>query len=149
MKIITGPYEKVRKKCSEIFKTDFFEFSFPFVDEGAERFRELDRFLFESRKKTRFKNRYKGNVVIDVSAWNDRGIFNDYFDSFMYFIIDSMDESGFILTADKPCSAELISRLKRFFDISEICLTKKKKAQKVTIGFAPSSEKEDDEDVRI
>ena len=149
MKIITGSFEKVKKQIKIKMGNEYFEFFFPYVEESADRFREIDRFLYESRKHTRFKNAYIGNIVIDISEWNNNRRFNNYFDAFMYFIIDNMNLNRFIFTADKPCNRELFERLQKYFKIEEMCLEAVKPKQKIKIGFALPEEKEDPSNVRI
>ena len=148
MKIITGSYEKVKKEIEKLIGNDYFEFFFPYVEDSVDRFREIDRFLYESRKHTRFKNRYVGNIVIDITDWNNREC-NKYFDAFMYFVKDNTDLNRFIFTVDKPSSRELIERLSVFFTINEKSLETMKPKQKIKIGFALPEEKEDALHVRV
>ena len=149
MELISGSYEKVKHECEKMIGKEYFEFFFPYVEDNVDRFREIDRFLYESRKQTRFKNSYVGNVVIDISDWNNRSSFNKYFDAFMYFIKDNMNLNRFIFTADKPCNRELFERLQKYFKIEEMCLEAVKPKQKIKIGFALPEEKEDSSNVRI
>ena len=148
MKIITGSYEKVKQECSKYVDNTCFEFYFSYVSDSVERFREIDRFLYESRKRTRFKNKYIGDIVIDVSDWNNEEKLNNYFDLFMYFVKDNMEHNRFILTADKQCSKALLLRLKRFFKLEEVCLEPAKLDSKIKMGFALPDDKEESSNVR-
>lgn len=148
MRLIRGDYEKAVLYCSEMIKGDFFEFDFPFIPMN-ENFREIDRFLWESRHQcTRFKNRFEGRAVIDVSDWN-RHFPNDYFDAFMYFLKDNEAYVACTLISSESWSEEVTERLKRLFDVKEADVSggsgdaKKKKA----IGFYVDFEKGEKENV--
>ena len=86
MYLVQGKYSEAIAKCQKILDGNYFEFEFLYTDE-SERFREIDRFLYESRHTLRFENEYRGNVVIDISDWNEKT--NSYFDAFMYFLKDN------------------------------------------------------------
>lgn len=144
MKLIKGNYIKVKKYIKNKFTDDYFEFNFPYVDEKAP-FKEINRFIDESKMKTRFKNKYLGNVVINITEWVDDTP-NKYFDAFMYFILDRELESNknkTIFTCEKECSTELTKKLNEFFeDIKIIDLGLKNKNAKHTIGFVCDSNQE-------
>lgn len=71
MYLVQGKYSEAIAKCQKILDDDYFEFEFLYTDE-SERFREIDRFLYESRHTLRFENEYRGNVVIDISGWSEK-----------------------------------------------------------------------------
>ena len=144
MTIITGTYERVKKEYEAKTGEPYFEFYFPFVKESERHFSEIDRFLWESRKLTRFKNRYEGEVLVDVSEWNEPGKGNNrFFNAFMYFLKDfSIQHNRVTLMADQPCCDALLLRLQRFFTIEEICLEPHKAQQPTKIGFIMLGDKE-------
>lgn len=134
MFLVTGNYTKVKHECERIFPTGFFDFNFLYVD-NPERFRELDRFLYESRHTLRFENEYTGNVVIDISEWNHRST-NTYFDAFMYFLKDNKNKYTCTFISNERCSDELIKKLKGFFgEIKEVQLPMPEEERKSRIGF--------------
>lgn len=141
MKIIIGSYEKVKDRCLKIFPGGYYDFNFLYVSEN-ERFREIDRFLYESRHLLRFKNEYTGNVVIDISEWNNK-ILNRYFDAFMFFVKDNLNRINCVFVINEKCNDELIAKLKSFFNIEQVLLQLPKEQPKVKIGFAINEEKEE------
>lgn len=134
MKLISGAYEALRERCDEQFRDGYFEFYFPYID-GDSRFREIDRFLYESKHTVRYKNSYTGNVVIDLSEWNRRGHFNEYFDAFMYFVKDRMRSVNCIFITDRQCGDELERRLSDFFELQHIPLEGGALPKRTRIGF--------------
>ena len=134
MKLITGIYSKVKDECNKIFSDGYFDFNFLYVSEN-EKFMEIDRFLYESRHTLRFKNEYHGNVVIDISEWNQKP-FNAYFEAFMYFIKDNKDKYECIMIVNEYCSTELHTKLKSFFhNIQELKLPGLYEQKRRKIGF--------------
>lgn len=141
MKLITGIYRKVKEECERIFSDGYFEFSFLYVPE-TEKFREIDRFLYESRHTLRFENEYTGNVILDISAWNHKPL-NSYFEAFMYFLKDNKDKYECVLIINERCSSEMREKLKDFFgDIKEIQKPVLHESKRVRIGFVIDEEKE-------
>ena len=139
VEIIQGKYERAKKHYEASKHKDYFEFEFPYVDLQSS-FREIDRFLWESRhEKTRFKNRYAGDVLIDITDWNNRQL-SLYFDAFMYFLKDNEDYKCTFMVRD-CCSAALKERLEEFFELSFVDLLGGVKTEIRTIGFV-SGEKE-------
>lgn len=132
MYLVQGKYSEAIAKCQKILDDDYFEFEFLYTDE-SERFREIDRFLYESRHTLRFENEYRGNVVIDISGWNKKH--NMYFDAFMYFLKDNADKYCCVLISNKKCSGKTIEKLNDLFTIEEICLSLPEEKKKVKIGF--------------
>ena len=103
-----GEYENIKKQLGE--KT-YFEFEVQY--EKCER--ELDRFLWESRKEmAQFKNQYKGPVVVDLSKWNTKQD-KPFFEAFLYFLKDNVNQLTFII--DNYPSKSLLLRLERHFNI--------------------------------
>lgn len=145
MRLIHGGYSEAIAYCRKKLKSDFFEFDFPFVS-MSENFREIDRFLWESRHQcTRFRNRYEGPVVIDVTDWNNQYP-NDYFDAFLYFLKSSEKSLTCTLISSEPFSQAVLDRINRLFDAKEISLSEAEKPRRKnrTIGFTSETvEKEE------
>lgn len=140
--LITGIYEKVKEECNKIFSTSqYFDFNLFYVPE-TDKFREIDRFLYDSRHMLRYENEYTGNVIVDISEWNNNTI-NIYFEAFMYFLKDNNAKYRCILIADDRCSEELMDKLKLFFsELKEIQLPVKTEKKPAQIGFVINDEKE-------
>lgn len=139
--LIQGKYEKAKAFYEKNVSKKYFEFQFAYVSQN-EVFKEIDRFLWESRHQmTRFKNNYKGPVLIDLSCWNDNDL-NTYFDAFMFLLKDNgFYECTFM--CQEECCEELLEKLKDYFEISITSLDIEKKVKKMTIGFvAPDKENE-------
>jgi len=148
MRLIHGDYEKCIEYCREMAGEEFFEFDFPFVS-SDEKFRELDRFLWESRHQhTRFQNRYEGRVVIDITAWNKRYP-NEYFEAFLYFLKGNEDIYSCVMISAEPYSHEVLEKLGKLFKIKEVQLdgASRSKNKKPKMGFAPSKEEEMNQNV--
>lgn len=144
MVIIQGNYENAISHCKLITDGKYFEFVFPYV-EREERFRELDRFIWESKHCLRFKNEYSGNVLIELSEWNEKSKyeFNEYFDAFMYYLRSKADKLRVIFFVNGKCSEILFEKLSEHFDIilmepgkGEVLLTE----HKTSIGFRSKGE---------
>ena len=141
MILITGDYNKIKSECEKIYQTGFFDFNFLYVSE-SERFREIDRFLFESRHTLRFENEYKGNVVIDISEWNNM-IINTYFEAFMYFIKDNKNKYDCVFILNERCSKDMREKLKDFFgEVKEVQMPALNEKKKNRIGFVLDDGKE-------
>ena len=141
MRLITGCYNKVKEECVRLFADSYYEFSFLYVPE-TERFREIDRFLYESRHTLRFENEYTGDVILDISEWNHKPL-NLYFEAFMYFIKDNKDKYECALIVNERCSSEMREKVKEFFvDIKEIQMPVLHESKKVRFGFVIEKEKE-------
>ena len=140
VKLVLAKYERLRSWCKDNFCNDYFEFCFSYTP-VREYFREIDRFLWESRhEKARFSNRYNGPTVIDITEWSDATP-NDYFDAFMYFTKDLAAENNVVLVSERACDVEVLSRLKRFFELEiSNLLEQKKDRQQRRIGFAVQKE---------
>ena len=140
MELVIANYEYTRSWCRDYFCNDYFEFCFSYTS-LKDRFREIDRYLWESRhEKTRFLNRYCGAVVIDISEWSE-AMPNDYFDAFMFFLKDLSTSCQIAMISDKACEEQIVTRLRRFFQIEISDLLEKKDLQKTRrIGFAVREE---------
>lgn len=154
MKLVQGDFKKTREYICTAIKGTCFEFDFPYIDENAV-FREINRFNDESKKLTRFKNKYTGNVVVDLTDWVDKTI-NEYFSAFMYYLVDRTLEfknSKLIFTSEKVCPHEFLTTIEDYFDnkIQVIDLgVKTKDTKKSYIGFITDddrSEKWEDRNV--
>lgn len=131
--IILGSYENAKRMYEQKNGKNYFEFEFSFVDQ-SQNFREINRFLWESKHEmTRFKNRYSGPVLIDLSQWNDEQP-NIYFDAFMYFLKDSEDiEVTFAV--DNDLSHQLKKRIEKLFELEIITLDREVEKEEARIGF--------------
>ena len=139
MEIIQGKYEKA-KRYYESFHTDYFEFEFVYVPQDSH-LREIDRFRWESRyEKTRFKNVYKGDVLIDLTEWNDAPD-SSHFDAFMYFLKDK-EEYNCTFLVRNTATKSLKKKLEEFFDLSLVDFSESQPCEMRTIGFV-GGEKED------
>lgn len=118
MVVIQGNYENAIRYCDFITGGEYFEFVFPYVEQ-EERFRELDRFLWESKHCFRFQNEYSGNVLVELSGWNDKSKydFNEYFDAFMYFLRNKADKLNVTFFVNGKCSEALFANLSKHFEI--------------------------------
>ncbi len=132
--LLQGKYEIAKKHYADATMTDFFEFDLSYVPKN-EHFRELDRFLWESKHTmTRFKNRYDGPVLINLTSWNSKEV-NEYFEAFMYFLKDSPGLKCTFIVENK-CNEQLLENLESFFEIKVMELTEvKEKEPKRKIGF--------------
>lgn len=140
MRLIQGDYGKIKKYMNDNMGSTYFEFNLPYVDDNCV-FKEINRFNDESRCITRFKNKYSGDVMVDITEWIDKSV-NEYFEAFSYFILDRMLEfpsSKFFLTCEKECTQEFLSVLEDCFkdDIQVIDLGVRKKtlSSKRVVGF--------------
>lgn len=139
MKLVQGDFRKTREYIYTALKGHYFEFDFPYIDENAV-FREINRFNDESKSLTRFKNKYTGNVVVDLTDWVDKTI-NEYFSAFMYYLVDRTLEfknSKLIFTSEKICPHEFLIIIENYFDnkVQLIDLgVKTKDTKKSSIGF--------------
>lgn len=151
MYFLQGDHKKVKGYCKDLFAEDYFEFEFPYVADG-EKFREIDRFLWESRRDcTRYKNKYNGNFVIGLNEWNENEP-NKYFDAFMYFLKDYLKFShSCYLFIEDYADKSLISALEKHFDIvvKELDLSVKETKAQRTIGFCIEPVGKEKDNVRI
>lgn len=132
--LLQGEYEKAKAHYKETMQKDFFEFHFVYTSTN-EAFRELDRFIWESKRQmTRFKNRYVGPVLVDLTEWN-KNKSNEYFEAFLYYLKDHQYlECTFIVQG--RCETELIDTLKKFFEVEVVELeANKENHKKRKIGF--------------
>ena len=139
MKLIQGEYRKSKEYILNELKNDYFEFNLPYVDENSV-FKEINRFNDESKKCTRFKNEYSGNVVVNLSEWTNKPL-NDYFIAFMCFLVDrtlEFNNSKLIFICEQICPKELIYTIEDYFDEKTQLIdigVKTKDRQKTMIGF--------------
>ena len=138
MIIIQGSYEQAINYLNSSGES-YFEFVLPYVKQDNP-FKEIDRFLWESKHILRFKNEYIGNTAIELSAWNDLEPceFNEYFDAFMYFLRSKHDKLQPLFIIRGKCSSVLFEKLSKHFELhvydpdkGEIPFSDKK----VAIGF--------------
>lgn len=146
MILYNGKYKDLMTECKIVFYDDYFPFMLSTENEKT----EIDRFIDESKARTRFLNRYKGNVVVDFSAWSRERSFSECFEAFLYYLADNTDIYNMIFISENYCSKEFVEQLETVFDIQVIELgrNKDKEKQKPRIGFAISEESEVSDDVR-
>ena len=117
-----------------------FVFEFDYVSANST-FREINRFLWESRKSQRYKNRYDGPVTVNLTKWSSKHL-NEYFHAFMYMLQDYEYECCFI-TEVHP-KEDLIKAIEKHFENVKIKnMLPEEKVNKTTIGFAITEGKED------
>lgn len=142
MRLIHGDYEQSISYCKDKLGGDFFEFDLPYVP-AAETFREIDRFLWESRHQcTRFQNRYEGRAVIDITDWNAH-FPNDYFEAFLYFLKGSEAHLTCTLISSEPYSEQVLQRVRRLFPVRQVQLDpsdRRPSRGSNVIGFSAESE---------
>ena len=141
--LIQGQYEKAKEHYISSGNEDFFEFHFTYTSVDKV-FRELDRFIWESRRqKTRYKNQYIGPVLIDITEWNSNKT-NEYFDAFMYYLKDH-DGLKCTFIVQNLCEEQFLERLNEFFEIEVDELdVRKDKSHKRKIGFCLEEGVDDD-----
>lgn len=151
MYLLQGDYPNVKDYCEELFADDYFEFELSYVSEN-EKFKEIDRFLWESRHEcTRYKNRYNGNFAIGITEWNDKTP-NKYFDAFMFFLKDYMSSArSCVIFVEDYIDKSLLNALKKHFNltIKELSLTEKDDFTMKKIGFCIDFDNKENENVRI
>ena len=119
--LVIGSCAECSAYCKSHFKKRYFAFTFSYVSTDTH-FREIDRFLWESKHRcTRFRNRYIGPVVIDMSEWSDRQS-NEYFDAFMYFLLDNHDSFNILFVSQTEFRPDISKTMSRYFDIDKIYL---------------------------
>ena len=142
MYLVQGEYENAVNYCRGIAQNAGFEFCFTYVS-GNEVFKEINRFIWESKHMhTRFKNKYKGPVIIDISQWCTREP-NLYFNAFMYYLKDNSNDYEINFISDKECPKFLIAHLKTFFELDVIDLGIEKVKQETKIGFRIETEEKE------
>lgn len=147
MEIIIGRYDKVLKHCGRLFGREAFIFALSYA--GAnEPFRELARFVWESRHRTRYRNHYSGNAVIDVTAWVGEKP-NEHFEAFLYYLKDNEDRMTCALISQNVLGSELRAAIERLFDVGVTDLTEADAAVRRPrrIGFSTDDPGEVDADV--
>lgn len=127
---ITGTYESCMDYVSKLKGDGFFVFNLAYVSEN-ENFREIDRFLWESRHKDdgigrKYSNRYSGVAVIDVTAWYKRYP-NEYFKAFFYFLKDQYFILEDIVFIAEKCDDALLEHLSGFFETERVSLDKEER----------------------
>ena len=95
MELIEADYAWSSAHCKKKFPS-YFEFRLSYGSR-PEYFREFDRFHWTSRHQcTRFKNRYTGPVVVDVSEWAQESP-NTCLTDFLYFLNDKFISEDCVL----------------------------------------------------
>lgn len=144
MILYCGKYKNLMNECKSIFPDGYFSFKFSAENEKN----EIDRFIDESKARTRFQNYYKGNVVVDLSAWSGERNFSECFEAFLYYLADHTEIYNTVVISETHCSKEFTDLLDEVFDIQKIELNKEKEKQNLKIGFAITEETEENQNVR-
>jgi hypothetical protein len=135
LKLLEGTYKELHQVINNK-KDDYFEFELSFLDENIS-FKEIDRFLYESRtQKTYFKNQYEGKVYINLSQWNEMQ--NKYLDAFLYFLYDNVEDNilQVVFIIEEKISDNLMKRLEKIFDVECVTLRElRKEPNDRVIGF--------------
>ena len=116
MELIFADFATAISICEEQLGEKYYLFSLPYVA-TYDRFREIDRFLWESRHMyARFQNRYSGPVVVDVTEWC-REEPNVYLEAFLFFLKDLEEKQPCILISEKLWDKPLIDTIRNFFTV--------------------------------
>ena len=145
LKLICGSYSDCIGYCKTHSKSEPFIFKLAYADDNMP-FKELNRFVWESRHRyTRFKNRYSGNAVIDMSDWtNERA--NDKLYAFLYFLKDREELISCVFISENECGRSFCEAVERLFDFERVNLPSmiKNATRAKRIGFTGTSDGEDD-----
>ena len=148
MELIQGEYIKIKQYLNKKKQCVSFEFAIPFVEEG-QTFREINRFLDESKRLAHFKNQYIGGAIIDVTEWCEKPI-NSYFTAFLYFLFDRelvSKQNIHVFISEKICSKELTHAIADIFGTVNTVDLGVKNRYKTPIGFVAYVGQEDDKNV--
>lgn len=132
--LLCGNYEKLKQALEG---ETYFEFELQYDSCN----KELDRFLWESRKEmAQYKNHYSGPVVIDLSKWNQKQD-KAFFEAFLYYLQDRGEQLTIIMS-EKP-TKQLLSCLEKHFDVNVKEFSLKERERETTrIGFYCEEEHE-------
>lgn len=135
MEYIEADYQWMMNYCKEKFPNGFFEFRLGYGSR-SEVYNEFNRFHWTSRHTgTRFKNKYDGPLVLDISEWADESP-NTCLTDFLYYLADSFSPDACIIISEKTCSKELVDHIDKVLPIEKrICLLKEKNQAYRVIGF--------------
>ncbi len=142
MKLITGSYEQCTEYCKKNTGEkdgNIFIFDFPYIS-IEERFREIDRFIWESKHTLRFANRFCGTAIVDVTAWN-RSYPNQYFDAFLYYIKDNENHIDCFFISECDFSTDVTAHISKLFHISPVSLSSERLPSPRGIGFSFAGER--------
>ena len=137
MELIEADYAWSAAHCKKKYPNGFFEFRLSYGNR-PEYFREFDRFHWTSRHQcTRFKNRYSGPVVVDISEWAAESP-NTCLTDFLYYLSDC------VLISEEPISKELLTHIERTVSIDRKIqkLKPKEASSKCVIGFRVEEKEE-------
>lgn len=147
MELIEAEYTWSTAHCKKKFPDGYFEFCLSYGSR-PEYFREFDRFHWTSRHQcTRFKNRYTGPVVVDLSEWAEESP-NVCLTDFLYYLLDKYGSKDCVLISEKPLGKELLAHVEKTVALDRIIqrLKPKELLSKRVIGFQVE-EKEEQEHV--
>lgn len=136
MELIEAEYIWSTAHCKKKFPNGYFEFRLSYGSR-PEYFREFDRFHWTSRHQcTRFKNRYTGPVVVDLSEWAEESP-NACLTDFLYYLSDKFGSKDCVLISEKPVGKELLAHIEKtiVLDRKILKLKPKELSSKRVIGF--------------
>lgn len=145
MELIEAEYAWSSAHCKKKYPNGFFEFRLSYGNR-PEYFREFDRFDWISRHQcTRFKNRYTGPVVVDISEWAAESP-NTCLTDFLYYLTDNSKDC--VLISEEPIKKELLTHIEKAVSIDRKIqrLKSREPSSKCVIGFR-AEEKEESEHV--
>lgn len=136
MELIEADYAWSAAHCRKKYPNGFFEFRLSYGNR-PEHYREFDRFHWTSRHQcTRFKNRYTGPVVVDISEWASESP-NTCLTDFLYYLMDKCDAKDCVLISEEPIKKELLTHIEKTVSIDRKIqkLKSKEPSSKCVIGF--------------
>lgn len=138
MEYVEAAYPWAHAHCKKLFPGGFFEFRLSYGSR-PEIYREFDRFHWTSRHQcTRFRNRYTGPVVVDISEWAKEDP-NACLTDFLYYLEDNYNSVGCVLISEKPCSKELLAHIEKTVTIhKKVQRLESSEKTKRIIGFCTS-----------
>ena len=144
MEYVEAEYLWSLEHCKKLFPNGYFEFRLAYGS-NPESYREFDRFHWSSRHQcTRYKNRYTGPVVVDLSEWAEDAP-NTCLTDFLYYLTDTFADQDCVLITEKPCNKKLLEHIEKTVSIHrKNQKLKETENDKRVIGFSASG-KEDRE----
>ena len=137
IEIVQGQFDEAKKYCkSKAKETVFFELSYMDTDEKATV--EFNRFIKAINTSDVIGMTVPKRVVINISAWNENYLYNQYIESFFYMLSDIQEGFDYKIICEKEINKGLngkISDLKLFSFSLTALPTMIKKNEMRRIGF--------------
>lgn len=146
MEYVEAEYPWSLEHCKKLFPNGYFEFRLGYGSR-PEYYREFDRFHWTSRKQcARYKNRYTGPVVVDITEWADEEP-NTCLTDFLYYLSDTFAPKDCVLISEKQCNKALLDHIEKTVAIQKkLQKLQSTETAKRVIGFT-APEKEEREHV--